>query len=96
MSTEELSAQWDVFSAGETSLAEFVENVLPLSDQATNSSEHGDLPGGKQDDKDKLNGCRKLSADAVAVSSFSAILKHFTLCESFEGFSHSKRFFQCF
>lgn len=79
MSAEELSAQWDVFSAGETSLAEYVENVLPLSDQATNSSEHVDLPGAKQDDKDKLNGCRKLSANTVAVSTFPVILKHFTL-----------------
>lgn len=65
---EELNAQWDVFATGETSLAEFVENVLPHDEQGSISGEHRELSLGKVDEKEKSNGCRKLSAEAVAVS----------------------------
>lgn len=65
---EELNAQWDVFATGETSLAEFVENVLPHDEQGSISGEHRDLSLGKVDEKEKSNGCGKLSAEAVVVS----------------------------
>lgn len=72
---EELNAQWDVFAASETSLAEFVENVLPHNEQGLNPNDHRDLTLGKSlDEKGKSNGCRKLSAEAVAVRKLRWIL----------------------